>query len=144
MPWEQSLTGRLVARVLGSLQTVHRGSVLASWYRAFRSRSWAVIRGSVCYRWLTTAPETETTTIDLRETRTLGPLFETLTMAVHPLERAWRSSNSAVWAALLGEAVSNSRVSALLRTLLTPPEQVAVEADDAPARATSEDSNAGE
>jgi hypothetical protein len=46
------------------------------------------VRGSFCYRWLTTEPDTEPIVIDLRETYTVGPILDILTRIANVLESA--------------------------------------------------------
>ncbi len=62
----------------------------------------AIVTGSRLYRWFTAEPEPEVIVIDLRETRTVGPVLALLDRVVDPLVRATTASRTARTATRLG------------------------------------------
>jgi len=81
----------------------------------------SVVRASYCFRWLTAEPDPEGTVVDLRKTRTAGPLIGLLEMVVAPVERVWADSPLPSVTATVGAAVSHSRTGRILSALSEPP-----------------------
>ena len=108
---------QLLAGVSRRLETAARRSRLATLGRrlgtAVRrsrlSRGGRTVRryvtASWCYRWLTTEPDPDVVVIDLRETKTVGPIVTLLDRLLASLERALPSSTTANGAAAVAAFV---------------------------------------
>jgi hypothetical protein len=84
-----------------------------------------VIRGSWLYGWLTAEPEPDVIVIDLRETRTVGPVIELLDRAIEWATPYWRASrlhDGAVALARAGDRLAETRVGRAVARLLVPPD----------------------
>lgn len=68
------------------------GSALVSTATAVGERTRAAARGSWLYRWLTKEPEPDVIVIDLRETRTIGPVLALLIRVIEVLTSYWHAS----------------------------------------------------
>lgn len=83
--------------VAGQFSTAFRGSRVNRSIRRLDS----LARSSFLYGWLTAEPEPEVVVIDLRETRTVGPVLALLDWTVAPLVRHWeRARVGRGWTAL--------------------------------------------
>ena len=69
-------------------QTFGQHSAIVSTTQALATRTSMFICSSYSYRWLTKEPEPEVIVIDLRETRTVGPILAILERVIEPVERA--------------------------------------------------------
>jgi len=117
-----SASVRLFRTIEEKLQTAQRNSRVIGFGREFIASVEAIVRGSYCYRWLTKEPDPDIVVIDLRETRTVGPMLALLEAAISPVERMISSRQFNSVSSPLNEAVANSRTSQLATALLEPPE----------------------
>ncbi|SDZ98174.1 hypothetical protein SAMN04488065_1539 [Haloplanus vescus] len=89
------------------------------------NRTTKIVRNSWIYNWLTAEPEPEIIVIDLRETRTVGPVIALLDLVIEMLVPWYRQSalkrgiNSVI---TLGERAAETRVGKLVIALFEPPE----------------------
>lgn len=125
MAWSESRTGRLLAGVYERVGAAIRGSATARVSGHAASRLSRLTRGSACYRWVTTDAEPTVVVVDLRETRTVGPLVSSLETAVGRSMRAWETSRVHSVVQTVGSWLRNSRSGSLVTALLKPPEQSA-------------------
>ena len=122
MAWDRSRTARALRAVRKRVTGAGDGSALIGFARSLANRGEALVRNSYCYRWLTAEPDPEVIVIDLRETRTVGPLIRLLERAIGPVKRALTGSRLASVTAAVGATFSRSRAGRLLAALLEPPE----------------------
>jgi hypothetical protein len=83
------------------------------------------IRSSWLYRWLTADPDPDVIVIDLRETRTVGPVIELLDRTIELATPYWRASrlhDGAVALARAGDRLAETRVGRVLARVFVPPE----------------------
>jgi hypothetical protein len=89
------------------------------------SRFAALLTESWLYRWLTTEPEPAVIVIDLRETRTVGPVLALLDRLLEWATPYWRQSrlhDGVIALERAGERVAATRAGQLLARLLVPPD----------------------
>lgn len=82
---------------------------------------------SAIYRWLTAEPETDVIVIDLRDSKTFGPLITSLDLLVSHVSRWWEHARVQSWVDTVPTQVSRSALSQSLAyrlayTVLIPPE----------------------
>lgn len=122
MAWDQSRTGRAVRAVTAAVARVSEGSTLLGAAQSLAARLETVVRGSVCYRWLTAEPDPEVVVIDLREPRSIGPFVRLLERVLDPVARAWAGSRLASYTTASEAALANSRTGQVLAAILEPPD----------------------
>jgi hypothetical protein len=121
----------------GPSTDVTDGSAVLGAVRDVSARVSTAVRSSVLYTWLTKEPEPEVIVIDLRETRTVGPIIALLDRAIGWLTPYWRSSTpkrALDEVAAVGDRAAETRAGQLLVTVLAPPEPPAT--DDAESGST--------
>jgi len=94
------------------------GSAAARTARAAGRRLRRLVVASFLYRWLTAEPDPDVIVIDLRETRTVGPVLALLDRLLEGLAAAARGSRAvrvgrALWAAVLAAPVRAAGVAAV-------------------------------
>jgi len=119
---DNSRASQVLEAVTEKSQAFGQHSTIINVGQRLASRTAAVVRSSYCYRWLTKEPEPEVIVIDLRETRTVGPILVILERAIDPLERAWMNSQAEAIATSTAEQVTELPGYDLAVKLLEPPE----------------------
>jgi hypothetical protein len=122
MNLESSQIGSALETLAEKSQEFGNHSVLLSAGRTLVTRISAFGRGSYCYRWLTKEPEPEVIVIDLRETRTIGPVLAILGRVIEPVERAWTHSQAEAITTAVVEEVTQLPGYDLAVKILEPPE----------------------
>ena len=94
---------------------------------------------SFCWRWLTADPEPDVIVIDLRKTRTIGPLLAVFDRAAAPVVRAAPRARLTTGATRMATVLRASRTGRLLSAAFEPPEPVAPDSSrECPDRRASE------
>jgi hypothetical protein len=104
---------------------VAAGSVVSGLVRTVRDRIVSTARASTLYQWLTTEPDPAVIVIDLRETRTVGPILALLDRLIEWATPYWRQSrlhDGVIALERAGERVAATRAGQLLARLLVPPD----------------------
>jgi hypothetical protein len=100
-------------------------STLIAACRSLLASVTAAVRGSWLYNWLTAEPDPEVIVIDLRQTRTAGPVIALLDRTIEFLAPHWRHSRlhrGVQWFETIGERLAATRVGQLVVHVLTPPD----------------------
>ena len=129
MVWDESRTARVRRAVENWVARASEGSVLLAAADSFVTRGETAVRNSVCYRWLTAEPDPTVVVIDLRETRTMGPVVRLFERVIEPVERVWAGLRLTSVTADIVAVLSHSRTNQVLAALLEPPEPSATERD---------------
>ena len=94
---------------------------------------------SFCWRWLTADPDPEVIVIDLRETRTVGPLLALVDRAAAPVVRAAPRARLTTGATRVATVLRTSRTGRLLSAAFEPPEPIVPDSSrECPDRRASE------
>lgn len=112
--------GSRVIELVGSVRTA-----TADRLAAVQDRATTVVQHSFLYRWLTAEPDPEVVVIDLRETRTVGPIIASLDRVVATLAPCYRQSRlkrGVDTLAGLAARAADTRPGRVLVTLFEPPE----------------------
>ena len=102
----QSTMVRLLAGVSRRLEAAARRSRVATVGRTLRR----YVTASWCYRWLTSEPDPDVIVIDLRETKTVGPIIARIDRLLASLQRGLPSSTAANGAAAVAAFVRDRPV----------------------------------
>lgn len=125
-----SVWGEQISRVVGG-STVGKmidslgESTLISGLEAVGDNAARIARQSFLFQWLTKEPEPEVIVIDLRETRTVGPVIGLLDWSTARVRPYWEETTLKTGMehlVALGERAADTRVGSMLVRLLTPPE----------------------
>lgn len=107
-----------------SLSAFVDGSAFVSTASVANARIRSAVRGSTLYRWLTTEPEPDVVVIDLRETRTVGPVLALLDRIFDVVIPYWRASalkRGLDRLVALGDRAADTRLGAAVARVLEPP-----------------------
>lgn len=136
----QELHGDTVSILGGNTEGVVENSSVVRGGKKLRDRlaragrtTASYARNSSLYEWLTREPEPEVIVIDLRETRTVGPVISLLDHVVYWVTLYWRTSTVKRGVDRLAASIDRglqTRPGQLLVALLEPPEPP--EQDDGP------------
>jgi hypothetical protein len=134
MRLKDSTTGGLLTRGWRRGRTACSASTVVQWVRSGTDDAAAVagksrlaatarwteraLRASWLYRWLTTDPDPDVVVIDLRETRTVGPILAVLAHVLDPLDRHWDRGVIGRTATHLTDPVAARPVSAVSTAVL--------------------------
>ena len=113
--------GSILGKILNSLEE----SYAVSGVIAAVTNLSGIARQSALFQWLTKEPDPEVIVIDLRETRTVGPVIRLLDWAIERLRPYWEETalkRGLEMLVALGEQAAETRVGTVLVRLLTPPE----------------------
>jgi hypothetical protein len=96
-------------------------------YQSLTAAVATAVRESWLYNWLTAEPDAEVIIIDLRQTRTVGPVIsivEGVTDALAPQWHQSRLKRGVQWLGTVGKRLAATRVGQFLVYALTPPEVI--------------------
>jgi len=128
--WGERISRLVHGSTLWRLCSVSGESYVVSSMKAVGDGVRRVARDSFLIQWLTKEPEPAVIVIDLRETRTVGPVVRLLDWAIARGQPYWETTalkRGVETIVELGERAAETRVGTACRRLLAPPEPLADE-----------------
>jgi len=123
--WRDRAKRVVRASALGQILASFGESQVISGTAAARNTISRIARHSALLRWLTSEPDPEMIVIDLRETRTVGPVIQLLDWGITCIQPYWEGTvfkRGIDGVVALSERTADTRVGMMLGRLFTPPE----------------------